>query len=54
MTVPWGDILVLAVLALIVGLVIRSMIRDKKKGKCCGCHGCTGCSMAGACHQTKA
>ena len=51
MTVSWGDILVLTVLALIVGLVIRGMIRDKKKGKCC--NGCAGCSMAGSCHQTK-
>ena len=49
----WGDILVLAVLTLIVGLVIRNMLRDKKKGKCCGCSGCTGCSMAGSCQREK-
>ena len=49
----WGDILVLAVLALIVGLVSRNMLRDKKKGKCCGCSGCTGCSMAGSCQREK-
>ena len=48
----FGDIIVLAVLALVVGLVVRGMIRDKKKGKCGGCSGCSGCSgcaMAGTC-----
>ena len=42
-----GDIIVIAVLALIVGLVVWGMIRDKKKGKSCG--SCKGCSMAGSC-----
>ena len=28
-----GDIIVLAVLALVIGLVVRGMIRDKKKGR---------------------
>ena len=42
-----GDIIVLGVLAMVVGLVIAGMIRDKKKGKSCG--SCKGCSMAGSC-----
>ncbi len=37
-----GDILVLAVLSLIVGLVIAQMRRDRKKGNHCG--GCKGCA----------
>ena len=45
----FGDILVIAVLLLIIGLIVRSMIRDKKKGKCCGCSGCSGCPSRGAC-----
>ena len=45
----WGDIIVLAVLALIVGLIVRGMIQDKKKGKSCGCGSCKGCAMAGSC-----
>ena len=45
----FGDIIVLGVLALVVGLVIVGMIRDKKKGKSCGCGSCKGCSMAGSC-----
>ena len=45
----FGDIIVLAVLVLVVGLVVRGMIRDKKKGKSCGCGSCKGCSMAGSC-----
>lgn len=44
-----GDIIVITVLILIVALVIRGMIRDKKKGKHCGCGTCKGCAMAGNC-----
>ena len=44
-----GDIIVLAVLAVVVLLIIAGMIRDKKKGKSCGCSSCKGCSMAGSC-----
>lgn len=46
-----GTILIGLVLILIVGLVIRGMIRDKKAGKSsCGgnCGACGGC--AAACH----
>ena len=45
----FGDIIVIAVLLLVVGLVVRGMIRDRKKGKSCGCGSCKGCSMAGSC-----
>lgn len=39
-----GTIIVLAVLMLIVGLIIRGMIRDKKKGKSLQCGGdCSRC-----------
>ena len=47
-----GDIIVLGVLAVVVGLIVAGMIRDKKKGKgCSGCSSCKGCSMAGSCHS---
>ena len=49
----WGDVIVISVLALIVAGVIWGMIRDKKKGKCCGCSSCGGCAMAGSCHHAK-
>ena len=39
-----GDIIVIAVLLCVIGLIVRGMIRDKKQGKCCGCSGCSGCS----------
>ena len=39
-----GDVIVIAVLVLIVALIVRGMIRDKKKGKCCGCSGCSSCA----------
>lgn len=45
-----GTILTGAVLLIIVALVLRTMIRDKKTGKG-GCGGpCGGCSNACACH----
>lgn len=48
-----GDILVLLVLALIVGVILRSLIRDKKKGKsACGCS-CKGCSLCGGCDRKE-
>ncbi len=50
-----GSIIVSLVLVLIVFIAVRSMIKDKKSGKCscggsCGsCGGCSGCAMSGAC-----
>ena len=49
------NIVLIALIALIVGLLIRGMIRDKKAGKCsCGgncsaCGACAGCSACGKC-----
>ncbi|MGM9661354.1 MAG: FeoB-associated Cys-rich membrane protein [Faecousia sp.] len=40
-----GDLIVLAVLGLVVGMAIGKLHKDKKKGGCCGnCSGCAGCS----------
>ena len=44
-----GDIIVLAALAVIIGLIARGMIRDKKAGKCSGCSGCSGCTGCAGC-----
>ena len=44
-----GDVIVLSGIALVVAAVIMGMLRDKKKGKSCGCSSCKGCSMAGSC-----
>ena len=44
-----GDIIVLAALAVIIGLIVRGMIRDKKAGKCSGCSGCSGCTGCAGC-----
>ena len=41
-----GDMIVIAALVLIIGLIVRGMIRDKKAGKCSGC---TGCPSRGCC-----
>ena len=46
-----GTILISAVLLLVVVLIIRKLIRDRKKGKtACGC-GCANCAMSGSCHK---
>ncbi len=46
-----GTIIVIAILALVVFLVVRSMIRNKKAGRSsCGC-GCSNCAMKGSCHK---
>ncbi len=50
--INYGDILVLAVLGLTVGLVIARMLRDRKKGNHCGsCKGCAG--LEGGCCRGK-
>ncbi len=48
-----GTIITCAVLALIVGAVIVSMIRKKRKGKSvvCNCGSCSSCPMSGQCHS---
>ena len=45
-----ATIVILLVLCGMVALIIRSLIRDRKKGKACACcsGGCSGCS--GCCH----
>lgn len=49
----WGTILVVLILAVMVGMIVRKMIRDKKAGKSsCGA-GCAGCAMRGACHKER-
>ena len=51
------NIILIAVLALVVGLLIRGMIRDRKAGKsscggncaaCGACGGCSGCARCGS------
>ena len=53
------NIVLVAVIVLITGLLIRSMVRDKKAGKSsCGgnfasCGACSGCSACGTCGAVK-
>ena len=47
------NIVLIAVIALIVGLLLRGMIRDRKAGKSsCGgsCASCGACGGCGSCH----
>ena len=53
------NIILVAVIMLITGLLIRSMIRDRKAGKpscggnCAGCGACSGCSACSSCSMMK-
>ena len=48
-----GDIIVISVILFFVGLAVRSMWKDHKKGGCAGCsHNCSSCG--GACRMNKA
>ena len=53
------NIVLVAVIVLITGLLIRSMVRDKKAGKsscggnCASCGACSGCSACGTCGAMK-
>jgi hypothetical protein len=50
-----GTALVLIILALIIGLIVFSMVKDKKQGKSsCSCGGSCGCCPnSAACHGSK-
>ena len=45
-------ILIILVLAAVVALAARSVLRNKKKGGSCGC-GCSSCPMNGQCHSKE-
>lgn len=46
-----GTIITAAVLLAVVGLIVRSLIVNKKKGKSsCGC-GCDKCPSSSICHK---
>jgi len=48
-----GNIIVLSVVAVLLFLAVRSMVKDKKNGRSsCGCN-CSGCAMSGACHSRQ-
>ncbi len=42
-----GDIIVIEVLVIIVGLIVFSAVRNRKKGG--GCAGCSKCSHSDSC-----
>ncbi|MCR5530072.1 MAG: FeoB-associated Cys-rich membrane protein [Saccharofermentans sp.] len=48
-----GTILCGSILLIVLILIVRSMVNDKKKGRSsCGCN-CSHCAMAGRCHEVK-
>lgn len=48
----FSTILVALIVLGIVGLAVRSIIKDKKSGKSCSCGGsCSGCAGSGTCHS---
>ena len=49
----YPTVLICVALIAVVILIIRSLVKDKKKGKStCGCN-CAHCAMAGSCHSKK-
>ncbi len=48
-----GTILVVLVLCVVIGVIIRSMRGDKRKGKSSCGSGCQGCAMSAQCHRGK-
>ncbi len=46
-------VIIALILIGIVAAIIAGMVRDKKKGKSCGCGcgGCSGCPMSGSCKK---
>ena len=49
----WANIIVIAGLVLITGLIVFRMVRNKKAGKqSCGCD-CGACAACGACEKAR-
>ncbi len=49
-----GTIIVLLILAVVIGMAIRSLVKQKKSSAACGCGcGCAGCAMEGVCHTSS-
>ena len=46
-------VLICAALVVVVGLIVFSLIRDKRRGKSSCGGNCAHCAMAGACHEKK-
>ena len=49
----WFDWLLIGGLAVLFVLALRHIIRQAKKGRCCGCSGCSGCEAAPAAPDAK-
>ena len=48
----FSTIIISVILVIIVALIIRKMIKDKRQGKSsCSC-GCSNCALKGQCHST--
>ena len=39
----WFDWLLIGILGILFFLALRHIIRQAKKGRCCGCSGCSNC-----------
>ncbi|MGM9942047.1 MAG: FeoB-associated Cys-rich membrane protein [Bulleidia sp.] len=49
-----GTVIVLVVLGILIGLSVRTMVKDHRNGRSCscGCDGCTGCSQGRKDHES--
>lgn len=48
-----GTVIVSAVLLAVIFIAVRTLIKDKKKGKSSCGSGCASCAMNGKCHSAK-
>ena len=49
----WFDWLLIGGLAVLFVLALRHIIRQAKKGRCCGCSGCGGCEGCPSCSECE-
>jgi len=46
-----GTIILTVILAGVVVMIIRKLVKDKKKGTSPCCGGCAHCALSGMCHK---
>ncbi len=51
MSLNTADIVIILILAALVAWIIRSLIRDRKRGKCSCGGSCGACPMSDCCHK---
>ncbi|MCA9833133.1 MAG: FeoB-associated Cys-rich membrane protein [Thermomicrobiales bacterium] len=48
-----ATVVISAMLIVIVGMIVRSMVLKARSGQSVGCGGCSGCSVASCCSRAE-